>query len=115
MAGLLDSSAGGTLFVAGRVTNQSSFHDRFDAVVLLNAPTAVLLDRVARRTTNTYGKTPQERAEILADIAEIEPALRATCTHELDAGRPIEDVAADLISIAATLPATGRGQGRPGV
>jgi hypothetical protein len=42
-----------------------------------------------------------ERAEILADLAEIEPLLRQSCTHELDASRPLDEVVADLIAIAS--------------
>jgi len=83
------------------VRNQSKFYDRFDAVVLLSAPADVLLDRIARRTTNDYGKTPLERAMILDDLAEIEPLLRQGCTHELDAGRPLDEIVADLIAIAS--------------
>ncbi len=96
---LLDSDDGRSLFVAGGTRNQSKFYDRFDAVVLLSAPAEVMLDRVARRTTNDYGKTALERAEILADLAEIEPILRQSCTHELDANRPLAEVVADLIAI----------------
>ena len=99
MLALLDSEAR-PLFVGGGARNQSKFYDRFDAVVLLSAPASVLLDRVARRSTNTYGKSALERAEILADLAEIEPLLRQGCTHELDASRPLEEVVADLIAIA---------------
>lgn len=101
MASLLDSGDPRSLFVAGWTMNQSKFYDRFDAVVLLSAPADVILDRVARRTTNEYGKTPLERAEILADLAEIEPLLRQACTHELDASRPLADTVADLIAIAS--------------
>ena len=101
MAELLESDDGRSLFVAGGARNQEKFHDRFDAVVLLSAPAEVLLDRVARRTTNSYGKTELERAEILADLVEIEPLRRAQCTHELDANRPLDDVVADLIAIAS--------------
>ena len=99
MNALLDADDGRSLFVGGGARNQSLFYDRFDAVVLLTAPLDVMLDRVARRTTNDYGKTELERAEIVADLAEIEPLLRASCTHELDASRPLEDVVADLIAI----------------
>ncbi len=90
-----------SLFVAGGVRNQAKFYDRFDAVVLLSAPVEVMLDRVARRTTNDYGKSALERAEILADLAEIEPLLRQSCTHELDASRPLNEVVADLVAIAS--------------
>jgi AAA domain len=101
MARLLDSADDRSLFVQGCVRNQSTFYDRFDAVVLLSAPADVILDRIARRTTNNYGKTPVERAMILADLAEVEPLLRVGCTHELDAARPLEEVVADLIAIAS--------------
>ena len=80
--------------------NQTKFYDRFDAVVLLSAPADVILERIARRTTNSYGKTRVERAMILADLATVEPLLRESCTHELDASRPLDDVVADLIAIA---------------
>lgn len=107
MTALLDSDDDSSLFVAGGVRNQSKFYDRFDGVVLLSAPADVILDRVARRTTNEYGKTPLERAEILADLAEVEPLLRAECTHELDATRPLADTVADLIAIATLADTAG--------
>ena len=81
--------------------NQSKFYDRFNAVVLLSAPADVILDRIAVRKTNNYGKTPVERAMILDDIARVEPLLRAGCTHKLDASRPLDEVVADLIAIAS--------------
>ena len=101
ITGLLDSDDGRSLFVEGCVRNQSKFYDRFDAVVLLSAPADVILDRVARRTTNDYGKTPLEQAMIVVDLAEVEPLLREGCTHELDASRPLDDDVADLIAIAS--------------
>jgi broad-specificity NMP kinase len=105
MTSLLDSDDGHALFVAGGARSQSRFHHRFDAVVLLSAPVDVLLDRVASRTMNPYGKTALERAEIVDDVANIEPLLRASCTHEVDASRPLEEVVAALISIANGQPA----------
>jgi shikimate kinase len=106
IAELLDSNDGRSLFLQGCVRNQSKFYDRFDAVVLLSAPAEVILDRIARRTTNSYGKTPVERAMILDDVARVEPLLRQTCTCELDAGRPLDEVVADLIAIASRPPTT---------
>jgi shikimate kinase len=103
---LLDSDDGRSLVVQGCVRNQSRFYDRFDAVVLLSAPADVILERIARRTTNDYGKTPAERAMVLDDLAEVEPLLRAGCTHELDASRPLADVVADVVAIATATTAT---------
>lgn len=101
IAELLDQERDVTLFVSGTVSNQGRFYPRFDAVVLLSAPAEVLLARIASRTTNDYGKAEAERTEILANLAEAEPLLRATCTHELDAARPLAEVVADLDRIGA--------------
>ena len=88
-----------TLYVSGTVSNQGRFYPEFDAVVLLSAPVEVLLERIARRTTNDYGKSPEERGLVLAHLAEVEPLLRATCTHEIDAARPIDEVVEELVAI----------------
>jgi dephospho-CoA kinase len=89
------------LYVSATVSNQGRFYPRFDAVVLLSAPAEVLLDRIERRTTNDYGKKDEERDLILGHLAEIEPLLRATCTHEIDATQPIQNVVAELVRIGA--------------
>jgi shikimate kinase len=88
------------LFVSGTATNQGRFYPRFDAVVVLSAPVDVLLERIEQRTTNPYGKAPDDRELILTHVAEVEPLLRATCTHELDAARPLEEVVDDLARLA---------------
>jgi shikimate kinase len=101
MTALLDSDDGRSLFVQGCVRNQWKFYDRFNAVVLLYAPAEVILDRIARRSANDFGKTSAEREMILDDLAKVEPLLRASCTHELDASRPLAEVVADLTAIAS--------------
>jgi dephospho-CoA kinase len=99
MTELLASEGDRTLFVSGCVTNQGTFYDRFDAVVLLSAPAEVLLDRVDSRTMNDYGKTADERELVLLHLETVEPMLRATCTHELDASRPLEEIVDQLEGI----------------
>jgi adenylate kinase family enzyme len=100
MAELLRPSGDRTLFVQGCVRNQGKFYDQFDAIVLLSAPAEVILDRIASRTTNDWGKTPAERQLIVHQLATVEPLLRAGCTHELDASKPLAEVVAALIEIA---------------
>jgi thymidylate kinase len=102
MAELLARDREVPLFVSGTVSNQGRFYPQFDAVVLLSAPADVLLARIESRTTNDYGKSREERELILEHLAEVEPLLRATCTNELDASRPIEDVVAELAAIGAS-------------
>ena len=88
-----------TLYVSGWISNQGRFYSHFDAVVLLSAPAEVLLNRIDSRTSNPYGNTPEERELILRHLAEVEPLLRATCTHEIDTTRPIDEVVARLVQI----------------
>ena len=104
VAELLDEE-GPTLYVSGTVTNQGQFYDRFHAVVLLSAPADVLLRRIGARTTNPYGKSSAERELVQEYLREVEPLLRATCTHEIDATPPLDEVVERLVEI-------GRGDAR---
>ena len=99
IAELLEREEASTLYVSGTVSNQGRFYSRLDAVVLLSAPAAVLLRRIATRTTNDYGKSHDDRDLILCHLAEVEPLLRATCTHEVDATQPIDVVVERLVAI----------------
>lgn len=99
VAELLSIDEGPTLYVSGTVSNQGRFYPHFDAVVLLSAPAEVLLSRIETRTTNRYGKTADERELVLRHLTEVEPLLRARCTHEIDTTRPIGEVVARLVEI----------------
>ena len=101
MSELLERDGVATLFVSGTVSNQGGFYPRFDAVVLLSAPVAVLLGRIGARTANDYGKSPEERALIIEHVAEVEPLLRATCSHEIDATQPLDAVVDELVAIGS--------------
>src|SRR5213076_2682094 len=52
MDALLDRNLTRWLFVAGCASNQGSFYDRFDDIVLFSVPREVLLQRIATRSTN---------------------------------------------------------------
>lgn len=85
-----------TLAVSGTVPNQGRFYDRFEVVALLTAPLEVLLDRVAARTNNPYGRTPEDRVEIARNLLEVEPLLHSGATHVLDGREPVERLADTL-------------------
>ncbi|MGW4847173.1 shikimate kinase [Nocardia brasiliensis] len=91
---------GTPLFLAGTVYNQDTFYPRCAEVVLLTAALPVLLDRIATRTTNPFGKTPEERARIEADTAEIEPLLRPSATLVIDTDKPLDEVVDQLAALA---------------
>jgi len=105
IAKLLAREDGPSLYVSGTVSNQGRFYSRFDAVVLLSAPPDVLLTRIENRTTNPFGKTPEQREVILRDLAEVEPLLRRTCTHEIDATQPLTTIVEQLAELGQEPPA----------
>ena len=96
---LLASHSSGMLFVAGCKSNQGKFYPQFDAVVLLSAPSQIILKRIETRDTNHYGKNPLERQKILEHLELVEPLLRATATAEIDASKPLSEVADELVAI----------------
>jgi shikimate kinase len=81
------------VIVSGTVENQGTFYDRFGHVVLLSAPVHVLIDRVSRRTSNPYGRTADQQAEIAGHVREVEPLLRRGATLELDGEQPVGELA----------------------
>ncbi|MEH3139889.1 MAG: AAA family ATPase [Mycobacterium kyogaense] len=100
---LLEKPRTAALFVVGTVANQGVFYERFDAVVLLSAPSAVTFARIATRTENPFGKTESERRQIARDIAEVEPLLRQAATHEIVTTCPADEVVDRLAAIAAAV------------
>lgn len=91
MSGLLDREP--DVIVAGTADNQGDFYDRFDHVVLLSAPLDILIERVSSRTTNPYGQTADEQAEIAQYVQTVEPLLRRTATVELDSQASVHELA----------------------
>jgi dephospho-CoA kinase len=99
IAELLTRADGPSLYVSGTVSNQGRFYAQFHAVVLLSAPAEVLLTRIEKRTTNSYGKRPEQRELVLRDLAQAEPLLRRTCTHEIDATQPLTSIVDQLAKL----------------
>ncbi len=94
---LLSTEDAGVLFVSGCAPNQGQFYPRFDQVVLLSAPLPLLLERLATRTTNTYGKDPAEVAMVIHNTRAVEPRLRRSASLEVDTSAPIAQVLETLL------------------
>jgi dephospho-CoA kinase len=96
---LLTRDEAGPLFVSGCASNQGQFYGLFDHVVLLSAPVDVMLERLATRTTNSFGKSAEERAKILDDRENVEPLLRLRATAEVDTSAPLDEVVAAVLRL----------------
>ena len=91
------------LFVSGCPTNQTKFYDRFDLIILLSAPTAVIKTRLRTRTNNSYGKSPEELAEVLGNVETVEPLLRNVADHEIDTTIPVEEVVEEVLRVTESV------------
>jgi dephospho-CoA kinase len=87
------------LFLSGCATNQGKFYPQFDLIVLLSAPVPTILERLASRTSNTYGKDPAELALILHHLQTVEPLLRRGAHHEIDTRAPLAEVVATILRL----------------
>jgi dephospho-CoA kinase len=95
---LLDTEDADILFVAGCEENQVQFHPRFDHIILLSAPPEMLVKRLASRTSNSFGKTPELR-RILDDLEAVEPLLRRAANHEVRTTVPLTDVVTTILRL----------------
>jgi shikimate kinase len=96
---LLDTEDADVLFVSGCDENQARFHPRFDHIVLLSAPVETLLERVANRSENPYGKSPEDLRRILDDLEHVEPLLRRAADHEVRTTAPLSEVVEDVLRL----------------
>lgn len=102
MAQLLRVPHSMALFVSGCKSNQGQFYPYFDQIVLLSAPPEIMLERIAARTNNPYGKTEAERELILQHLNWVEPLLRARATVQIDTSRlSVAEIADQLAALVA--------------
>ena len=57
--------------------------------------------RLRTRTSNAYGRTPAERRQVLADLANVEPLLRRSADLVLSTDAPVATVADRLLEHVA--------------
>ena len=105
IAELLARAPDRLLFFAGCSEEQAELP--FDYRVLLTAPRPVLVERLRTRTTNAYGRDPDELARVLADLVEVEPLLRRSADLVLTTTAPTAEIADVLLRRIAEL--------RPGI
>jgi dephospho-CoA kinase len=96
---LFSEAGDGMLFLSGCAENQVKFHEQFEHIVLLSAPQQVIIDRLATRTNNPYGKDPAELAEVLGYLETIEPRLRRVADYEIDTSVALEEVVEKVLEL----------------
>lgn len=96
---LLSTDDVDVLFLCGCSPNQGKFYSQFDHIILLSAPAHVIVERLATRTTNPYGKRPEEVARALSLLQTIEPMLRRGAGHEVDTSVPLNQVVATVLRL----------------
>ncbi len=89
---LLATEDADVLFVSGCKSNQGKFYPQFDRIVLLSAPAEVIVERLATRTNNPYGKDPDELAQVLWYLQTVEPLLRRGASLEIDTTAPLAQI-----------------------
>lgn len=99
---LLTTEDADVLFVAGCEENQVKFHDQFDHIVLLSAPLETMVERLATRTTNSFGRSPDEFRRFLDDVETVEPLLRTVATHEVRTTMPLDEVVTTVLRLVET-------------
>jgi len=99
MQDLLSTRDVDILFVSGCAENQVKFYPQFDHIILLSAPANVLVERLTTRTNNPYGRHPGDLAEVLGYLETVEPRLRRSAGHEIDASAPLDQVVATVLRL----------------
>ncbi len=96
---LLATDDTGVLFLGGCSPNQGLFYPRFDHIILLTVPAGVIVERLATRTTNPFGKRLEEVGRTLDLIRTVEPLLRRGAGHVIDTSIPLDRVVAEVLRI----------------
>jgi RNase adaptor protein for sRNA GlmZ degradation len=86
------------LFVSGCSSNQGKFYKFFDYKILFIAPLPVMRERVTSRTSNPYGKSEHEWAEICRNHELIYPLLKQSADFEIDSSTMTITEIADLLT-----------------
>jgi hypothetical protein len=66
---------------------------------LLSAPPELVVQRLASRTSNSYGKAPGELDRVLDDIENVEPLLRRVADHEVRTTMPLDEVVTTILRL----------------
>ena len=90
-----------TAFLCGSAENEVAVWDLFDHMVCLVADNETLRDRLGTRTTNAFGKHPDELAAALGWNEDVESTYRRLGATIIDGRQPLPEVADAILAAAA--------------
>jgi dephospho-CoA kinase len=91
-----------TAFLCGSAENEADVRDLFDLVVCVEVDSQTLRDRLLTRTTNAFGKHPEELAAALECNDSDESVYRHLGATIIDGRRPPAEVADAILAAAAS-------------
>jgi shikimate kinase len=97
---LLTESGDGTLFISGCAENMRHFFPLIEVVILLSAPVATIMERLAARAPGSYGHAQEERGKIATLLSTVEPILRDSAHYEIDTRRPLSATVDEILQVA---------------
>lgn len=100
VAALAAAARGTTAFLCGSAENEVEVWDLFDLVICLVIDDQTLRDRLRNRTTNAFGKRPEELAAALQWNPGNEASYRRFGAVIIDATRPAADVTSAILAAA---------------
>ena len=97
---LLAAPRDATLFLSGCASNMEGFLPLMDTVILLSAPAATVMARLAGRSAQGYGATAEQRRKVAELIAIVEPLLRESADYEIDTRMPLRATVDEILRVA---------------
>lgn len=85
------------VFICAVTSRQHEFYDQFDKIILLTIDEPTLKRRLHTRTTNDYGKHPNEMALILAGREGFEQQMLEVGAIPVDATQPLDAVVNEIL------------------
>ena len=103
LAAVKMQTSGDYFFAAGCVSNEEDAWALFNVHLLLSVDWSVQRHRILTRTNNGYGKLPHQLRDLEEKHRTIENFYRARGFAIVDGGRPIEEVASEVLDTSSAL------------
>jgi shikimate kinase len=97
-----------TAFLCGCVQNDEELWDLFDLKICLILDDTTIRERLAQRSENPFGKTPDELETILRFNSPLVAKYTALGATLIDSSRPLEEVVRDVLGACEAAGLEGR-------